>query len=191
MARTVTPPPRRADSLRIRARLLVEARALLERGELPLQLNELARRAGVGVGTVYRHFASSRSLLETLALEPFHELLDIARAAVAEPDPWTALERLLYAQVRLEVEHNGVREVLAAAADEQPDTAALKAELDALTDGLLRRARSAGAVRDGVDAADIRSLLCGIGYAARIAGSAPDEAAERYLRVLADGLRRR
>ncbi|MEV7684096.1 TetR/AcrR family transcriptional regulator [Streptomyces sp. NPDC088341] len=190
MARTVTPPPRRADSLRIRARLLVEARALLERGELPLQLNELARRAGVGVGTVYRHFASSRSLLETLALEPFHELLDIARAAVDEPDPWAALERLLHAHVRLETEHNGVREVLAATADEQPDTAALKAELDALTDGLLRRARSAGAVRDGVDATDIRSLLCGIGYAARISGSAPDEAAERYLRVLADGLRK-
>ncbi|MFD7900006.1 TetR/AcrR family transcriptional regulator [Streptomyces sp. NPDC059743] len=191
MARTVTPPPRRADSLRIRARLLVEARRLLERGELPLQLNELARRAGVGVCTVYRHFASSRSLLETLALEPFHELLDIARAAVDEPDPWTALERLLYAHVQLEIEHNGVREVLAATADEQPDTAALKAELDALTDSLLRRARSAGAVRDGVDATNIRSLLCGIGYAARIAGSAPDEAAERYVRVLADGLRKR
>ncbi|GII59069.1 TetR family transcriptional regulator [Planotetraspora thailandica] len=180
-------PPRRADSLRIRVKLLAEARHLLESAGLPVQYNDLARRAGVGVGTVYRHFPTSRSLLEAMAAEPFRELLDLARASIDEPDPWEAVERVLRAQVRLEIEHAGVREVLATTADEHPDTAAMKAELDQITDGLLSRARRAGRVRDDVEAADLRLLVCGVGYAARIAYGTP---ADLYLRVLIDGLRR-
>ncbi len=185
----VPEPPRRADSLRIRARLLEEARLVLAESGPPVQLNDLARRAGVGVGTVYRHFATSQVLVEALAVLRFEELLDVTRRAAVEPDPWTAIEMVLREQVRLEIEYAEIREVLATAFDTHPDTSAAKAELESTVQELLRAARAAGVVREDLDAADLRRLMCGVGYAANIADGDNAALADLYLRVLCAGIR--
>lgn len=161
---------------------------LVENG-VPLQLNDLARRAGVGVGTVYRHFATSQALVEALAVLRFQGLLDAARLATTEPDPWTAIESVLREQVRLEVEHAEVREVLAATFDTHPEIAAAKAELESITTALLVAARAAGVVRADLDACDLRRLMCGVGYAATIGDDDPSTSAELYLRVVCAGIR--
>ena len=183
----VSEPPRRADSLRIRARLLAEARLMLAENGPPVQLNDLARRAGVGVGTVYRHFATSQALVEALAIVRLEDMLTVARRAAAEADPWAGIVLVLREQVRLEIEYAEVREVLAATYDTHPDTSTAKAELEEITTGLLAAAQAAGLVRADLGAGDLRRLMCGVGYAANIGDGDHAALAELYLRVLCAG----
>ena len=185
----VSEPPRRADSLRIRARLLDEARLMLAESGPPVQLNDLARRAGVGVGTVYRHFATSQALVEALAVLRLRDMVDVARRAADVADPWAGIVLVLREQVRLEIEYAEVREVLATTYDTHPDTSAAKAELEEITAGLLAKARAAGLVRADVEAADLRRLMCGVGYAANIGDGDHAALAELYLRVLCAGIK--
>ncbi len=162
---------------------------MLAEGGVPLQLNDLARRAGVGVGTVYRHFATSQALVEALAVLRFEGLLEVARRAADEPDPWVGIEAVLREQVRLEMEYAEVREVLATTYDTHPETSAAKAELMGITEGLLVAARAAGVVRADLGASDLRRLMCGIGYAVTISDGGNPALGELYLRVLCDGIR--
>jgi AcrR family transcriptional regulator len=183
------PAPRRSDSLRIRAQLLAHARTMVQTEGPPIALNELARRAEVGVGTVYRHFANSQSLLEAVAAQEVGELLDVVREAVTDTDAWNGLARIARAHVALEVQRAGVREVLAASTTSDPSVAALKAEMVQLVDGLLDRARAAGQLRPGLSAVDLTRILCGVGYAASLDPARAAETAEVHLGALLRGLR--
>lgn len=185
----MTPPPTRSDSLRIRAALLGEARAMLEADGYPMALNTLARRAGVGVGTVYRHFRNSEELLEALAFDVLQELKAEIRAAAEETDAWTGLERVVHAQVRMEIAHVGVREVLATASSYEVTTTA-KAEMATLVDDIVQRAWTASQLHVRITAHDLRNMLCGVGYAAAITPDRAQQAAEQHARILLRGLRR-
>src|SRR5487761_1103632 len=81
----------RADAARNRAQVIEVARQQVATGDLTLPLNAIARLAGVGVGTVYRHFPTRQALLEALVADAFAELIDVSRAAAAEPDPLDGL----------------------------------------------------------------------------------------------------
>jgi AcrR family transcriptional regulator len=186
--RAVTTAPTRSDSLRIRAVLLTEARQMLQSDGHPVALNALARRAGVGVGTVYRHFPTSQDLLEAVASEALEELHTQIREASGEADAWTGLERVIRAQVRMEVRHVGMREVLASAAARR-DTEATKVDMAALVDDLITRARAAGILNTAITATDLRNILCGVGYTAGIDADRADEIAETYVEIILAGLR--
>ena len=82
----------RADARRNRERVLEAARAAFAERGLEAQMDEIARAAGVGVGTVYRHFETKEALLEAVALEPLGELIERCRAALEEADAGAALE---------------------------------------------------------------------------------------------------
>ena len=194
------PAPLRADAARNRERVLAVARAAVEAGDASLALNEVARRAGVGVGTVYRHFPTRQALLEAVADEPLDQLLAGMRAAEAEPDPLAALTLLVRTAVVVETGHAGFAEVLTAPCAAAAATAAKKAELMAAGERVLARARASGVVRPDLDAGDVQRLVCGMGYAARIGGDGADSAdgagghdsaarADRYTEVLIAGMR--
>ncbi|WP_017593844.1 TetR/AcrR family transcriptional regulator [Nocardiopsis potens] len=180
----MTPPPLRADAARSRERILAAARRADPKD---LRLNEVAREAGVGVGTVYRHFATAHALVEELTREALERLNAIAREAAADPDPGRAFEAGLRAVVDLHLESGGLQAVLLAAHDASPEVAALKAEtLDGLRE-VLERAQRAGAVRDDLTGDQVERLVCGIEYAVRLAGG--DERG-LFVDVLLAGLRR-
>ncbi|MFB6398443.1 TetR/AcrR family transcriptional regulator, partial [Polymorphospora lycopeni] len=203
--------PPRADAARNRERLLHAAGQALAEGDRSLQLNDIARRAGVGVGTAYRHFPTPRALLETLVQAQLDDVLDQARRELAAADPWSGLTRLLTTGIALMVTDPGFADVLATGTDTLPRTGQLKHELYGTVDQLLRRVRDAGALRPGVDGDDILRLMCGVSYAARLAGdtggpagllgpaepvgptaadpTAVGELAGRYAGWLLDGLR--
>ena len=188
----MTPPadekiPLRADAARNRDLVLRTARESLAGGDLALQLNEIARRAGVGVGTVYRHFPTRQALLEALVEGRFLELLDAARHAETADDPRDGVERLTRAMATIGADR-GFTEVLAATRDARPRTSLMKAELDSVTGRILHRAHLAGAARPGFGAEDIRRLVCGIVHAACIGPEDAGAQAERYLGVLLGGL---
>lgn len=180
--------PLRADAARNRERVLAAARAAMTAGDLSLQLNELARQAGVGVGTVYRNFPTRQALLEALADDRFEQLLAEVEAATAEPDAWTALTRLTRAAVAMALAEPGLAEVMVTEEDAGAGTTDRKRRLDAATDNLLRRARQDGRLAAEVDAEDLRRLLCGVLHAAANSPE-PEVAAERYLTILLHGLR--
>ncbi|WNG52050.1 TetR/AcrR family transcriptional regulator [Archangium minus] len=192
MKKREAPPedgPLRADAARNRERVLAVARELLARGDSSLQMNQIAREAGVGVGTVYRHFPARQDLLEALVNEHLEALLDKAHAAEASEEPWSSLRRFLRAALDLQLADIGLAEILNAPRDAHARTSQLKAELFATSGRLLARAQRAGVVRPEVGAEDIQRLMCGIEHAVRIGGGERRVVSERYLTILLDGLR--
>jgi AcrR family transcriptional regulator len=176
----------RADSARVRERILRCARADLTAGATTLSMNALAADAGVGVGTVYRHFPSAEVLLESLAIDAYRTLVAHAHAAAGDPDPAAAFERLLGEAHALQLAEPALAQVLSAETLACADVVTLGAEFFQSISVVLRRAREAGALRDDVTPDDLRRLMHGL-YAATRAGR-PD-AAGRYLDILLRGLR--
>jgi AcrR family transcriptional regulator len=186
---TVASATTRADAARNRARILDAARGMLAETDLAPSMNELAKRAGVGVGTVYRHFPDHQVLLEGLAEDAFSRLVDDARAAAREEDPAVGFSKLMHAALRLLLSDEGLATVLRRA--EQPacaHTVDLGTELKSAMNDLLPRARAAGAIGADIGPEDLRRLLIGV-HAAAEAGGKPKAAAARYLDVVLAGLR--
>ncbi|MGA2828148.1 MAG: TetR/AcrR family transcriptional regulator [Streptosporangiaceae bacterium] len=178
--------PLRADAARNREQVLAVAREhLTARGDTP-PMKDLARLAGVGVGTVYRHFPTHQVLLEALGVDGMRKLVRATRDAAADPDPEAGFARVMEYVLRGQLADPGIAAVVSgegACAEALP----LAAELGEAVSALLVRARAAGIVRRDLDPGDIRRLLSGMASAV---GVPPDESRlRRYLTVFLDGLR--
>jgi AcrR family transcriptional regulator len=180
------PASLRADAADNRARIIAAAReAVATEGEV--RLNAIAKRAGVGQGTLYRHFPTRDDLLAEVYREDVGELVAAAPALLARYDPVTALARWLdrvadYAQVKRGVfgaVEGAVSQGLAARSH-GPIGEALTALLDA--------GKADGTIRPDVDARDVILL---IGYLTRLDQAEWDTRARHLLQVILDGLRRR
>ncbi|MFB7629526.1 TetR/AcrR family transcriptional regulator [Streptomyces sp. NPDC056149] len=187
----MTTTPLRKDAARNWDRIVTVARALVDQGTA-LQLNDVARRAELGVGTVYRHFATPEALLETVATRCLESLVAHAEQALTDNDPWRALEGFLLRTVEAQVTDASLAPVAAATTDALPRTTELKSALRSAGATLLDRARSAGVMRPDVTAADLVPLMCGIAHAVHVHGGTPVDridTAHRYLATLLEGLR--
>jgi AcrR family transcriptional regulator len=183
--------PLRKDAALNWDRIVAVARALVDEGT-PLHLNDVARRVGVGVGTVYRHFATPEALLETVATPCLEALAAHAERALADTDPWRALEGFLIHTVEAQVTDAALSTVTAAPVDALARTTELKRSVRSDGAALLDRARQAGAVRPDLAAADMVPLMCGIAYAVTVhGGTSADriDTARRYLTTLLEGIR--
>ncbi|MDT0466617.1 TetR/AcrR family transcriptional regulator [Streptomyces gibsoniae] len=185
----MTTAPLRKDAARNWERIIAVARDLVDEGT-PLQLNDIARRAGVGVGTVYRHFPTAEALLETVAAPCLEELAAHGEQALADTDPRRALTGFLTRTVEAQVTDASLSPVTAASTDALPRTTELKRTLKSAGAQLLERAREAGVVRADLTSDDVVPLMCGIAYAAQMhsAPAARSETARRYLTALLEGL---
>jgi AcrR family transcriptional regulator len=182
------PRTQRRDAVRNRAKVLDAARAQFAEKGLETQIEEIARRAGVGVGTVYRHFPTKEALLEALAIDRFESLAAAAREGLDLEDPWEGLVRLMRFGARLMAEDRALSEAM----EQLPGICGPAAEssgLDALTDELVARAQAAGELRPDIVGDDIGALVCGLGRSTRTSGEGPVMSWERYLEILLDGLR--
>lgn len=180
------PPDLRADVARKRAQLLATARRYLAAGtELPL--NAIARDAGVGVGTAYRHFPTRASLVEALAIDSFEELLRAVREALGTGDSAAALRAIVTTAFDHLCAEPALAELLAAGAFSCVDTKAAAGDLVTAFTDLLRRAHADGALADDIGPDDVRRLLCGA-VAAATCGPAHATHSERYVDVLLRGM---
>ena len=157
---------------------------------LDTQMDDIAREAGVGVGTVYRHFPTKEDLIYALAERRFERLAELAREALEEEDAGAAFERYLYRGAELQVEDRSLNEVMR----DRPDAmqaGAQKAGLLELARQVMVRAQEAGAVRPDAEAEDIPMLMCGLGTTTPGSGGPFVSATswQRYLAVILDGLR--
>jgi AcrR family transcriptional regulator len=179
----------RSDAARNRRQVLRAARGLLDTGDTTLPMNLIARQAGVGVGTVYRHFPTRRALLEALSQGSLETLVEEARLAAETPDPAKGLERLLHCALQCQLDDIGLATILSEPDFECPETLVLGAELGRSVTTILDRARTCGAIRTDIDSDDIRRLIGGVHHALR-AGASQGAHLDRYLQVLLKGLQR-
>ncbi|MGH9020906.1 MAG: TetR/AcrR family transcriptional regulator [Acidimicrobiales bacterium] len=155
--------PRRADAQRNYDAILAAARAAVDERGGDIVLEDIARQAGVGIGTLYRHFPTRQSLLEAVFLDVALDLRDRAEELMDAPDALDALVKWL--RLQLEFSAHGKRMGAAVMAAKHIDGSDLQVAYESMkTYGavLLRRAQDAGEVRDGVDLVDVLKLLYGI-----------------------------
>lgn len=190
----------RADAERNRERLLGAAAAAFAEAGLEASVADIARRAGVGQGTVFRRFPSKADLMAEIVLDRLGEMQARAAAALAAPEPWPALCGFMEAAAELQAGDRGffqaasVPETLAtmtagAAPETRERLAAAHAEVLETVGELLDRAQAAGEVRPDLAATDIPCLIC-----ASVQAAAPLAAAEpglwrRYLALSLAGIR--
>ena len=176
-------PALRSDAARSRARILDVARS---HDTHTLRLNEVAREAGVGVGTVYRHFPTVHALIEALTVDTIERMVEVSRLAAAETDPGAAFALYLREALALQLEDGGLQTVLLSPEDEEDDVRAAKIEIFQTFSELLDRAKTTGAVRNNVTIDQLSHLVCGIEHAVRL-GTPADRAP--LLEILFIGLR--
>lgn len=181
--------PLRADARRNRARVLAAADEVFAAHGPEASTEEVARVAGVGIATVFRHFHTKEELLEAVYLDRLDRLADEVRAAADGPDPGAALRAVITRLVEQSPSKNAVVDALVAAG---VNLDVVKVRTGGrVTDALgllLRQAQDAGAVRKDVDVATLLALLIGAAHGVEHAGDDPQRRA-RVLAVLLDGLR--
>ena len=179
----------RADARRNRTRLLAAAEALFAAEGVEVPIDNIARRAGVGVGTLYRHFPTKEILFAAVVRDRLERLAVEARTLLAAGDPEEAFFTFFRRLVEAGATKRDLSDALAGAGiDMAAQTAEPARELrDALAE-LLVRAQRAGAVRDDIGAADIFALLAGLLLA--LDRHRGDKALrDRLVDVVVDGLR--
>jgi AcrR family transcriptional regulator len=174
----------RADARRNRERVLTAARTCMARDGLEAGMDQVARAAGVGVGTVYRHFPTKDDLVEALANARFERLAELAREALTDSEPWESFERFMRVGAKIQSEDRALSEVLVS----RPETmgpAAERVDMLGLVGQLMRRAQEAGELRADADPTDVPMLMCALAGTARNPKMDPD----RYIGIMLDGLR--
>ena len=160
-----TERPLRADARRNRERILQSARAAFAESGADAQIDDVARHAGVGVGTVYRHFPTKQALLTELVRQTFRLFTGWAREALeAGGEPFALIEGLLRRIAETAAGDVGVQYALTSSAAQaaRSEAQAEQDELIAVIAELVERARRAGTIRPGIEATDIAMLICGV-----------------------------
>lgn len=178
--------PMRADARRNRERILAAARECFATDGIDAQIDDVAHRAKVGIGTVYRHFPDKAALLAALAAERFGELADLAEEALAEDDPWESFRGFLWRSAELASRDLSHCQVMAAAPEEQgPELNRLRD----LTSRLVERGKLAGAIRADFEPHDVPVVMCALGRVMEATRVADPTGWRRYLTLMLDGMR--
>ncbi len=176
------PRPMRSDALKNRERLLVAAGQVFEEKGLEASVADVARVAGVGMGTLYRRFPSKEALIEALVTEVLEATIAMAEDAATLPDG-TGLEHFLRASSAYQAEHLGCLPKLWSSDHSLVSTAR------ALIAGLLADAQAHGLVRHDLKSTDVSLVLWSIRGVLETTGSNAPEAWKRHLDLLVAGMR--
>src|SRR5580658_4681884 len=164
---TETTKPLRADAERNRRLLLDAAAAAFAEHGLDVGVGEIARRAGVGRGTVFRRFPTKEHLIAAVVVDRMHQASGRGRELLSDPDPGEALFELLAAMVEAARTDRALFEAVDDEFLANEDISEAHADLVGVIDQLLRRAQEAGAVRDDVGGLDLLMMFKGVCEASR------------------------
>jgi len=178
----------RADAVRNRKALLQAAREVFQRDGLAAQMDVVADTAGLGVGTLYRHFPTKEVLLAVLVQEHLGRLTARAEAAAQAEDPWEAVARLVWAFASFEAEDRGMLDILTQSAAQPDGAQAAIAALMARLRAVVARAQSAGKMRRDVSAQDVLVAVCGVGKITALASEDDPQRWKRLIDVFLSGL---
>ena len=183
-----TPRKPRVDAVRNRERVLEAAKVVFSAGGPEASLEAVARRAGVGIGTLYRHFPTREALFEAVYRREVQQLGELAEQLKSEPDPVEALRRWLRSNVEFVGTKKGMATALALAVKPSSELTAFSFErLSQAVGALLDRAVAAGEIRADVSPEDLLRALIGMCYLNDQPGW--QHSVLRLLDVFVDGLR--
>lgn len=179
---------KRADSVRNRERLLDAARDVFSAGGPEASLEAVARKAELGIGTLYRHFPTREALFQAVYGRDVDEIVELAGTLAEAPDPVAALRQWLHASVRMVATKRGMLTALAAAPDySAPFYQQNHARLHQAVEDLMRKGVATGRLRDDVTAEELLKAFLAICYTRDQPGW--QATVVKLLDVFVDGLR--
>jgi AcrR family transcriptional regulator len=177
--------PMRADAKRNYERLVAAARTVFAQQGGGASMESIAKEAGVGVGTLYRHFPKRIDVVEAVYQEDVDELIDVAESVVVSMEPWPALAAWLDAFVLYASGKRRFLNELHEAFEKNPDLrVASRERIEGALSIVLTRAQEAGVARDDIDGPDLMHLLSSMCMSATTPGQIT-----RLLAIIEDGLR--
>jgi AcrR family transcriptional regulator len=177
--------PLRADARRNRERILEAARKVVAKQGAEAQMDDIASAAGVGVGTVYRHFPDKNALLGELVAAKFRTFADNAEKALEIEDPWGSFEGMLRANAEICARDIGLQQALLREPAAWSAAALELMRLRDLADRIIRRAQKAGVMRREFGVDDIPMLMGGLSATMAVS----DYDWHRHFEIILAGLR--
>jgi AcrR family transcriptional regulator len=181
--------PLRSDASRNRERLIASARELFAARGADVTVEEVTRHAGVGMGTLYRHFPTKEDLVDAVLEDAFTEWLDAARRALDEPDAWTGFRTYLEQALSLHVANRALKDAVAGRASAGPRAEAMRARIRPLLRELVQRAQEQGALRPDVVLEDLPLIFWSSDRVIDATAEVNPAVWRRYLGIVLDGLR--
>jgi AcrR family transcriptional regulator len=181
-------PALRADALRNRRRILDAAADAFAESGLDVGVAEIARRAGVGAGTIFRRFPTKEDLVLAIVEERLGEILAVADEALEADDPGDGFRRFVIALTERQTRDKGFFDAAASRIGADPRLRELRDRMLAACADLLARAQQAGAIRADIEAVDILALTCGAASTPEPLTFAYPEVWRRYVAIVLDGL---
>jgi AcrR family transcriptional regulator len=181
--------PLRKDAERNRKRILQAAAAVFSERGLDASLDDVARRAGVGVGTVYRRFPDKETLVAELFQDRVDDLVAVAEEACAADDPWTGLVAFLEHTAATMSGDLGLRQMMLFATYGTDRVAYARERMRPVVARLVARAQEAGQLRADFSATDVPMIAFMLSKATEYAAPARPGLWQRYLALLIDSLR--
>jgi AcrR family transcriptional regulator len=179
--------PMRADARRNYERLVAAAKEEFAENGVGASMEAIARRAGVGVGTLYRHFPKRIDVVEAVYRTDVDELVLVAEKSLAEPDAWEGLVSWLHAFLGYAQTKRTLLSELRQSFESNPGLkCATRDRIDAAVESVFGRAQRAGVVRSDVDGSEVMQLISPLCTTSALSA----EQAERLLAMILDGLRR-
>lgn len=183
------PRPLRRDAERNRQRILEAAAEVFTTRGLEASLDDVARQAGVGVGTVYRRFPDKEALIEALFEERIGAMVQVAEEALAEPDAWTGLVTLLERAATHMAGDRGLRQTTMYATYGQDKVQRARDRMQPVVTAMIDRAQREGVLRDDIQPTDVPFIELMLSAAAEYAAHVRPGIWRRYLALIIDGLR--
>lgn len=181
--------PLRRDAERNRQRILDAAREVFAEQGLRGSHDEIARRAGVGVGTVYRRFPDKEQLIDALFEDRVAEIAELAHTALAMDDPWEGLALFLVRGQELQSGDRGLKELILGADGGHARVERARGEISPLVERLLDRAQAAGVVRADITVTDLPLIQFALGAIIDATHATAPDTWRRALAIVLDGLR--
>jgi AcrR family transcriptional regulator len=181
--------PLRRDAERNRQRILRAAAEVFGERGLDATLDDVAHRAGVGVGTVYRRFPDKESLVGELFHDRIDAMVSVAKEAYAADDPWVGLVSYIEHVSAMMADDLGLRQMLLFATYGRDRVTYAREQMRPVVARLVARAQAAGMAREDLSATDVPMIACMLATVAEYAGAVQPEVWRRYLVLIIDGLR--
>jgi AcrR family transcriptional regulator len=186
----MVPPTLRADAARNRAAILSAARRAFAELGTAAGMAEIARAAGVGVGTLYRRFPTKEALVQALLLDRLERDAEVLRSAsTGEGAAWSAFERALRFVAHAQLEDRALKQLVGGTVAETEELTAARQELFALAAELAARAQEEGSLRGDFERGDLPLLFGGVAQSEWLSGDRAVGVIDRYVTIVLDGLR--
>ncbi|MFD7873619.1 TetR/AcrR family transcriptional regulator [Streptomyces sp. NPDC059766] len=188
MADQAATRPMRKDAARNRQLLVTAAAEAFAEQGTDVSVSEIAERAGIGKGTVFRHFTTKDDLLAAIVTEKMYRLAETGEQLTHTQDPADALREFMSAAIELQIEDRAFCQVVHGVANDHPEVHKSQERLEAVTEALTDRARRHGVIRQDITGQDILLLMSGIYLTASRLQDTQPHLWRRYLRLVLDGM---